>query len=97
MILLRSSFRSEPVWKFALPIGLPFMYNTNMNKSINVKQKKRGRPATGKTPITGVRLDDDTTSAIESFRASKVPEITQSEAIRRILRDWLVGHGYLKD
>lgn len=84
------------MWKLALPIGLSFMYNTNMTTSISVKQKKRGRPATGKTPITGVRLDEDMTSAIEAFRAGEDPQINQSEAIRRILRDWLIGHGYLK-
>ena len=35
------------------------------------------------------------TEAIEAFRKDEVPEINQSEAIRRILRDWLIGHGYI--
>jgi len=88
-----------PVWGLQLPIDLPFMYNIKMNdsKTINVKHKKRGRPATGKTPIIGVRIEPDIIEAVEQYRLGKDPEINQSEAIRRILREWLAKNGYLKD
>jgi len=67
-----------------------------MATSISVKQKKRGRPATGKTPIAGVRLPDDLAAGVDAFAAEEADNPSRSEAIRRILRDWLVGHGYLK-
>jgi len=81
----------------ALPFGLHFLYNKKMNQSINVKQKKRGRPATGKTPITGVRLPDDLAEAVDSAGNDEADNPTRSETIRRILRDWLIGNGYLKE
>jgi metal-responsive CopG/Arc/MetJ family transcriptional regulator len=68
-----------------------------MTQSINVKHKMRGRPATGKTPITGVRLADDIGEAIDKFSAEEGDGPTRSEAIRRILRDWLSTKGYLSD
>lgn len=56
----------------------------------------RGRPA--EFPIKKlVAMDQETLDAIEAFRASVQPPINQSEAFRKILRDWLIGHGYLKD
>jgi len=64
--------------------------------SISVKQKKRGRPATGKTPITGVRLSDDLSEGIDRYIADQPqPPPTKSDALREIIRDWLIGHGYL--
>lgn len=56
----------------------------------------RGRPA--EFPIKKlVAMDQETLDAVEAFRAAETPPINQSEAFRRILRDWLTGHGYLKD
>ncbi|WP_064247282.1 ribbon-helix-helix protein, CopG family [Rhizobium leguminosarum] len=66
-----------------------------MSKSINVKHKMRGRPATGKTPITGVRLADEIGEALDKFAEQEVDAPTRSEAIRRILREWLSANGYL--
>jgi hypothetical protein len=55
----------------------------------------RGRPT--EFPIKKlVALNEEIVEAVEAFRAEQVPEINQSEAIRRILRDWLIGAGYLK-
>lgn len=34
-------------------------------------------------------------SALETFAASEVDKPSRSEAVRRILRDWLVDRGYL--
>lgn len=44
-----------------------------------------------------VALNQETLDAIAAFQADNEPPIeNQSEAIRTILRDWLIGHGYLK-
>lgn len=64
--------------------------------SISVKQKKRGRPATGQTPITGVRLPDDLAEGVDAYAASQEDAPTRSEAIRRIIREWLSEKGFLK-
>lgn len=54
-----------------------------------------GRPA--EYPIKKlVALNEELLSGIEKFQADESPPIVnQSEAIRRIIRDWLVGHGYI--
>ncbi|MBY4589503.1 hypothetical protein [Rhizobium redzepovicii] len=55
---------------------------------------QRGRPV--EFPIKKlVALNDELLDAIEVFRAQAAPPINQSEAIRKILRDWLIGNGYL--
>ena len=64
--------------------------------SINVPQKKRGRPATGANPRVGVRMEPETIQAIEQACADQEDKPNQSEMIRRILGDWLIGNGYLK-
>lgn len=64
--------------------------------SISVTHKKRGRPATGKNPPVNVRMPPDLADAISKFVADQDPQLPNtSEAIRAILRDWLIGHGYL--
>lgn len=69
-----------------------------MQSTINVPPKKRGRPATGKNPRIGIRIEQDLIDAIAAFQTDGEPPIdNQSEAIRRILRDWLIGHGYLAE
>jgi len=50
-----------------------------------VKHKKRGPPATGKTPITGVRLAPDLRRQIEAWAERQHDRPSLSEAIRRIL------------
>lgn len=69
-----------------------------MQSILNVPPKKRGRPATGKNPRVGIRIEQELIDAIAAFQEANDPPIdNQSEAIRRILRDWLIGHGYLPD
>lgn len=68
-----------------------------MQSTINVPQKKRGRPATGKNPRVGIRIEPELIEAVERYRLGQNPETNQSEAMRRILRDWLIEHGYLKE
>ena len=56
---------------------------------------KAGRPT--EFPIKKlVALNQEIVDGISAFQSDEIPPIeNQSEAIRRIIRDWLVGHGYL--
>lgn len=55
-----------------------------MVTSIAVKpKKKRGRPATGKDPLLGVRVPPETTLRIDALAADE--GITRSEAVRRLI------------
>jgi Arc/MetJ-type ribon-helix-helix transcriptional regulator len=63
--------------------------------SISVKQKKRGRPATGTDPITGVRLPEQTRAALLAYIAAQPePRPSQSDVIRAAVAAWLREHGY---
>ena len=42
-----------------LPFSLLLWYDLNMKKSIGVVPKKRGRPATGRDPVTAIRLSPE--------------------------------------
>lgn len=67
-----------------------------MKSTINVTQKKRGRPATGQQPHVSVRMEPELTDAVDKWLKSLTPvELSRSEAIRRILREWLTDKGYL--
>ena len=54
-----------------------------MTKSISVKRKKAGRPATGTEPLYGVRMSDDLMGRIE--RWAEENSTTRSEAIRHLV------------
>jgi hypothetical protein len=54
-----------------------------MAKSITVKRKKAGRPATGTEPLYGVRISDDLMSQIQKW--GRENSATRSEAIRRLV------------
>jgi Arc/MetJ-type ribon-helix-helix transcriptional regulator len=55
-----------------------------MAKLIKVNQKKgRGRPATGRDPVSAVRLPVELTAAIEKWAEDN--EANRSEAIRRLV------------
>ena len=54
-----------------------------MAKSIKVNQKKRGRPATGRDPVSAVRLTADLTAAVDKWAEDH--EANRSEAIRRLV------------
>ena len=56
-----------------------------MAKSINDNQKKRGRPATGVTPMTGVRFSDEAMKAIERWSKKQPDKPTRAETIRRLV------------
>jgi hypothetical protein len=54
-----------------------------MAKPIKVIQKHRGRPATGRDPVSAVRLPEDVTREIDRWAA--LMEISRSEAIRKLV------------
>jgi hypothetical protein len=54
-----------------------------MMKSIPVKRKKVGRPATGTEPLYGVRIANDLMTQIMDW--AKAHKLTRSEAIRRLV------------
>jgi Arc/MetJ-type ribon-helix-helix transcriptional regulator len=55
-----------------------------MAKLIKVNQKKgRGRPATGRDPVSAVRLPVELTAAVEKWAEDN--EANRSEAIRRLV------------
>jgi hypothetical protein len=64
-------------------MGALFRYTYMMAKSISVKRKKRGRPATGTDPLVGVRLPEATIKAVDAYAADK--NISRSEAIREFI------------
>lgn len=56
-----------------------------MSTSIKkVAPKKRGRPATGKDPLVGVRLPQEMINSIEAM--ADEGNIPRSEAIRRLIQ-----------
>jgi Ribbon-helix-helix protein, copG family len=54
-----------------------------MRKSIKVNQKKRGRPATGRDPVSAVRLPVELTMAVDKWAEDH--DANRSEAIRRLV------------
>ena len=54
-----------------------------MKKSIKVNQKKRGRPATGRDPVSAVRLPVELTAEVDKWAEGRVT--SRSEAIRRLV------------
>lgn len=61
-----------------------------MGKSISARQKRRGRPATGKTPSVTIRLPDDLTERLDIW-AAKHGFGTRSDAIRQLLEQALAA------
>jgi len=56
----------------------------------------RGRPPVD-SDLLRFRAERDMINGIDAFAASEVDTPSRSEAIRRIIRDWLLSHGYLKE
>ena len=54
-----------------------------MAESITVKPKKRGRPATGRDPLVGVRIPIELIAEIDTW--AKHNKITRSEAVRQLI------------
>ena len=51
--------------------------------------KKRGRPATGTSPLIGVRMAAELTEAVDTWRAQQRPIPTRPEAIRQLVEQAL--------
>jgi hypothetical protein len=62
-----------------------------MAKSISVKRKKAGRPATGTEPLYGVRIPDALMKQIMDW--AEAESATRSEAIRRLVELGLKAKG----
>src|SRR5260370_21724093 len=56
-----------------------------MKRSISAKQKRRGRPATGITPMIGIRLARDKRRAVETWAKTQLDKPSLSEAVRRLV------------
>ncbi|RXG96359.1 hypothetical protein EAS62_12265 [Bradyrhizobium zhanjiangense] len=57
-----------------------------MDKSIKVLPKKgRGRPATGRDPVTAIRLSPDLRATVDAWAAKQADTPGRSEAIRRLV------------
>lgn len=50
-----------------------------------VRNKKRGRPATGRDPVTAIRLPEDLRVRVEAWAAKLNDTPSRSEAIRRLV------------
>jgi len=48
-------------------------------------KKKRGRPATGRDPVTAIRLPEDLRVRVEAWAAIQNDKPSRSEAIRRLV------------
>jgi hypothetical protein len=56
-----------------------------MVKSIKVKPKKRGRPATGKDPLMGFRASPELRASVVRWAENEPDLPTLSEAIRQLV------------
>jgi metal-responsive CopG/Arc/MetJ family transcriptional regulator len=50
-----------------------------------VPKKKRGRPATGRDPVSSIRLSRALRSAVETWAEQQTDKPSRSEAIRRLV------------
>jgi hypothetical protein len=50
-----------------------------------VPKKKRGRPATGRDPVTAIRLSAELRETVDKWAAKQADEPGRSEAIRRLV------------
>ncbi|WP_379069346.1 hypothetical protein ACHMW4_03975 [Mesorhizobium sp. UC22_110] len=54
-----------------------------------------GRPSVD-SDLLRFRAERDVINSIDAFAAEQADTLNRPEAIRRIIRDWLISHGYLK-
>jgi DNA-binding XRE family transcriptional regulator len=75
--------------KLALPIGSPscFGYYRKMRRESRKKvvPKRRGRPATGRDPVSAIRLSPTLKSKIDNWAKQQGDQPSRSGAIRRLL------------
>ncbi|HEY0120660.1 MAG TPA: hypothetical protein VGC14_02675 [Rhizobium sp.] len=63
---------------------------------LSPEKSKRGRPAIGKGDQINTMVRPEISEAIDKASADQDDTPTRVEMVRRILRDWLIVHGYLK-
>jgi hypothetical protein len=56
-------------------------------------EKRRGRPATGRDPVTAIRLSADLRASVDTWAARQDDEPNRSEAIRRLVEIGLKAKG----
>lgn len=89
-------FESEPGARLPPCPGSPFRLNLfSMMLTLSDKPKKRGRPATGRDPMIGLRVPSDFTAALDAAAAAQKDAPSRSELIRRIVTDWLKRREFL--
>jgi hypothetical protein len=72
-------------WKLALPLGSNFSYPFIMTDAI-AGNRKRGRPATGRT-LVGVKFLPEELAALDAWIAAQPePRPARPEAIRKVLK-----------
>jgi hypothetical protein len=54
-------------------------------KKVLPKKRKRGRPATGKDPVSAIRLSPGLRMAIEAWAKQQPDKPSRSEAIRQLV------------
>ena len=59
------------------------------------RKNKGGRPAVNATPVT-LRLPPEILAPLDKFASEEDGNPGRPEAIRRILKDWLIRNGYIK-
>src|SRR4051794_10936848 len=59
-------------------------------------KRKRGRPATGRDPVTAIRLPEDLRVRVEAWAAKLGDTPSRSEAIRRLIEIGLASVGTAK-
>jgi hypothetical protein len=73
---------------------LAFMVLHFMAKSNQVVPKKgRGRPATGRDPVTAIRLSRELRATVDKWAAKQDDTPSRSEAIRRLVELGLKAKG----
>jgi hypothetical protein len=65
-------------------------------QELNLEKNKRGRPAIGKGDQLNTMIRPEIGEALDKAAADQDDKPSRSEMNRRILKDWLTGHGYLK-
>ena len=77
----------------ALPWARYYDNHKFMAQSIpdNQKKRRRGRPRTGVTPMTGVRFSADLLAKIQKWARNQPDKPNKAEAIRRLVEQALSG------
>ena len=82
-----SWFGLEPGRKFIASPRLSFMVLHFMAKSNKVVPKKgRGRPATGRDPVTAIRLSKELREKVDKWAGKQDDQPGRSEAMRRLVK-----------